>query len=790
MPLSIYGIRHHGPGCSKALRAALQRHPPDILLIEGPPDADDVLPLIAHDDMTPPVALLVYRPDDPRRAVFYPFAIFSPEWQAARFALDRRIPVRFIDLPVAHRLADDAARHGIAADAVPSESHPPAAEPPADDEHHAAQPAADDRASDPLAALAMAAGYDDHELWWDHQIEHRRDAAGLFEAIHGALAALRGESPGENRETLLREAHMRQCIRAAIREGHEHVAAVCGAWHAPALNVDRHASKDDAALLRGLPQSKVAATWIPWTHDRLSFRSGYGAGVRSPGWYEHLWTAPDQAAIRWAASAARLLRDEDLPASSAQVIDAVRLADALAALRDRPAPGLDELNESVFTVLCRGESAPMTLIHRKLEVGQRLGRVPESSPAVPLQRDLEAAQRALRLRPDPAARLLDLDLREPTGLGRSRLLHRLNLLGIPWGLLQPVHGKAGTFHEIWQLQWDPEFAVRIIEAAVWGRTVASAAEARARHDAAAAARLADITRLLDRTILADLPDAAAHILVALQDRAARSTDVPHLMEALPPLARIARYGDVRGSEGGAVRAIADGLFERIIVGLPPACASLDDEAAAAMLGRLRDVQEAINMLDASDWRTEWQTTLRRLSRTTHAAGGAGARHDADGPHGHVQGGCVRLLLEQDAVTADELHRLTRLSLSRAVSAQQAAAWIEGLVSGSGMVLLHHDGVWSALNGWLSELSGEAFVETLPLLRRAFADFTPPERRAMGEKAAALARSGAAHAAPVATAQPRPGAAPSLALDEARAARVLPALAKLLGVTGDRDDAQT
>lgn len=785
MPLSIYGIRHHGPGCAKALRAALQCHPPAILLIEGPPDADDVLPLIAHDDMTPPVALLVCRPDDPRRAVFYPFAIFSPEWQAARFALDRRIPVRFIDLPVAHRLADDAARHGIAAEAEPSESRPPAAEPPADDEHRAAQPPADDRARDPLAALAMAAGYDDHELWWDHQIEHRRDAAGLFEAIHGALAALRGESPGESRETLLREAHMRQCIRAAIREGYEHVAVVCGAWHAPALNVDRHASKDDAALLRGLPQSKVAATWIPWTHDRLSFRSGYGAGVRSPGWYEHLWTAPDQAAIRWAASAARLLRDEDLPASSAQVIDAVRLADALAALRDRPAPGLDELNESVFTVLCRGESAPMTLIHRKLEVGQRLGRVPESSPAVPLQRDLDAAQRGLRLRPDPAARMLDLDLREPTGLGRSRLLHRLNLLGIPWGLLQPVHGKAGTFHEIWQLQWDPEFAVRIIEAAMWGRTVASAAEARARHDADAASQLAEITRLLDRTILADLPDAAAHILVALQDRAARSADVPHMMEALPPLARTARYGDVRRSESSAVRAIADGLFERIIVGLPPACASLDDEAAAAMLSRLRDVQEAINMLDAAEWRGEWQAALRRLSQPAPSPHGAG-----DGPHGLIRGGCVRLLLEQQAVSADELHRLARLALSPAVAAQQAAAWIEGLVSGSGMVLLHHDGVWIALDAWLSELSGAAFVETLPLLRRAFADFTPPERRAMGEKAAALARRVAGGDVTAATAPPPPGATPVLALDETRAARVLPALAKLLGVTQVRDEGRT
>src|SRR5215470_15130860 len=101
MSIHVFGIRHHGPGCARSLRQALDALAPDAILVEGPPDADGVLPLAADPAMRPPVALLVYRPDTPKRAVFYPFAEFSPEWQAIRFQQQRNVPVRFMDLPMA-----------------------------------------------------------------------------------------------------------------------------------------------------------------------------------------------------------------------------------------------------------------------------------------------------------------------------------------------------------------------------------------------------------------------------------------------------------------------------------------------------------------------------------------------------------------------------------------------------------------------------------------------------------------------------------------------------------------
>ncbi|HET7036550.1 MAG TPA: DUF5682 family protein, partial [Thermomicrobiaceae bacterium] len=706
------------------------------------PDADEVVPLLAHPEMRPPVALLVYAPDEPRRAAFYPFTSFSPEWQALSFALERGIPARFIDLPLALRFALGDAP-AVAAD--PAKPEADASPPPQED---------------PIGLLAGAAGYDDHELWWEHQIEQRRDAAGLFQAIMEAMTLLRAEAPELDEGEARREAHMRQMIRAARREGFQRIAVVCGAWHAPALAAPGPA-KTDAALLAGLKRAKVTATWIPWTSARLSSRSGYGAGVPAPGWYAHLWQAPEALAVRWLARAAALLRAEDLPAPSSGVIEAVRLAEALAALRDRPAPGLDELREAIQAVLCQGDPAPLALIRHRLEIGDALGAVPASTPTVPLQQDLAARQRRLRLRPSAEIRALDLDLRQPTDQARSRLLHALNLLEIPWGKLERSGGGKSTFHELWSLRWQPELEVALIEANVWGNTIESAASARVRHRADETDELPALLALLDGAILAGLAESIAHLLARVRAGAALAADVRQLMDAMPALARVARYGDVRATPAEEIFPMIDSFFARIAIGLPGACASLDDAAAGELVASIGRVQESLITLDRAAPREEWRLVLRRIATS-------------DGVHGLVRGWCCRLLLEERALDGAELQRLARLALSPALPAATAAAWIAGVTRGSGLLLLQQDGLWTALDGWLRDLAPQSFVELLPLLRRAFAAFQPPERRAMGEKVKRLGQGGAA-ALDVMDGDGLAG------IDRARADRVLPVLARLLGV---------
>jgi Family of unknown function (DUF5682) len=760
MSTHLFGIRHHGPGCARSLLLALEALDPDIVLIEGPPDAQAVLPLMRHEAMIPPVALLIYAPDTPSKAVYYPFARFSPEWQALDYAFRRKLPVRFIDLPQEIQLArepeepeqpEEAPAEPMGGDEAMTSAAAPEA--PNDEQ---GQPAASPR-EDPLALLAQAAGYDDHELWWERQIEQRRDMVGFFDGILEAMTALRADTTPRDEEEAQREAQMRQGVRAAQQDGFQRIAVVTGAWHSPALG-DLSNARGDAALLKGLKRIKTQATWIPWTNSRLAYRSGYGAGVTSPGWYEHLWTTGDGAPTRWLTRAAHLLRSEGLDASSASVIEAVRLGEALAAMRDLPMPGLAEMHEATQTVLCNGDAARMTLIREKLEIGEAMGAVPPETPAVPLQRDLEAQQRRLRFPATTEDKQYDFDLRNENDRARSQLLHRLRLLGIPWGEPQRNYRTTSTFHEYWRVKWQVEFVIGLIEANVWGNTVARAATAKAIDAADKSADLPALTELLDQVILAALPEAVDHALSRVRDQAAVSADVRHLMDALPPLARVARYSDVRGAKADDVLPVYAALFERALIGLPGACASLDDEAATAMIGSMQHVDDSIGTLNDAGQREEWIATLRGLV-------------GRESIHGLVRGRSARFLLDRGALDEPELQRLARLALSTVTPAPQAAAWVEGILQGGGLALLHQDGLWQALDGWLSELAPEEFIALLPLLRRSFSGFQPPERRQMGEKVKKLRAPGG---------QAQTGDGEMSPINHERADLVLPVLAQILG----------
>jgi hypothetical protein len=799
----LLGVRHYGPGSARAVRAALEAARPGVVLVEGPPEADVLIPLAADADMRPPVALLAHAVDEPGRSAFWPLAEFSPEWVAVRWALEHDVPARFIDLPATHTLARRAADEGEHVDVDPyldtegqagGRGAGGAPGTTAPDARGGPGTAFSDVRADPLAVLAAAAGHDDPERWWEDVIEHRGpgegDAFAPFAALEEAMTALReteedgeggggedgGEGGGAHGRDLVREAWMRLRIRAARREFPQGVAVVCGAWHVPALR-RRVAVAADRALVKGLPRTKVDMTWVPWTHRRLSRAGGYGAGIESPGWYGHLFAAADRPVERWLTGVAGLLREEDRVVSPAHVIEAVRLAETLAAVRGRPLPGLTEVTDAARAVLCDGSDVPLALVHDRLVVGDALGEVPAGAPAVPLQRDLARSQRRLRLKPEAAGRELELDLRKETDAGRSRLLHRLRLLGIGWG--EPAASRStGTFRETWRLRWEPELSVRVAEAGVWGTTVLSAATARAEADAVTAQGLAEVTALAERCLLADLPDALSPVMRILADRAALDTDVGHLAEALPALVRSLRYGDVRGTDTAALSEVAAGLAERVFVGLPAACAALDADAAEEMRRHVDAVHTAVGLLGGApapghgDPRPRWRDVLRTLS----------AR---DTVPGVVRGRAVRLLLDDGELAPDEAARLMGLALSPGTPPAHAAAWVEGFVgvgSGGGMLLLHDERLLALIDTWLTGVPAEAFTDVLPLLRRTFSAHEPGVRRGIGD----LVRRGPrARGSVTGAGTGVPGFAAGL--DTARADAVLPVVRLILGRDPVRDD---
>lgn len=747
----VLGIRHHGPGSARSVAEALSELRPGLVLVEGPPELDEVLPLLADPGMVPPVAGLIYAVDEPGLASFYPLAAFSPEWVAARWALSTGAAVRAIDLPAAHTFALRRAEPALPA-------HPAVASGPAANKPVPYRP-------DAIGMLAAAAGYSDAERWWEDAVEHRNGGPmERFGAITDAIAEIRAADPRpadhpDVVENNLREAAMRRLLRAAIREGHDRIAVVCGAYHAPALvPAGFPAASADSKVLAGLPKSKVTATWVPWTSHRLSFRSGYGAGVSAPGWYQHLfthWMDPQPAgdvATTWLVRVADALRGENLDASPASVVEASRLATALAAVRGRPSPGLVELDDAAQAVLCDGSPLPLAVVHSGLTVGHELGSVPGSVPTVPLAADLAAAQRSLRWKPGALEEVLVLDLRKPNQLARSVLLHRLQLLGIHWGVPAETGRTTGTFKEAWTVQWNPELSVAVVEASRYGTTVASAAAAAAAEQARESEGLANLSELLSRCLLADLPDGISAVVAALAERTALQQDVAPLLETIAPLARTCRYGNVRGVDVAGVRKILDTTVVRACVGLPTACAGLDDDAAAAMRKALDSANDGLALLPdlpLGDWR-----------QALAAVAGS------DRIHGSVAGRASRMLLDAGVLDGAEVAARLSRRLSLATPAPAAAAWLDGLLSGDAALLVYDPRLLGIVDGWISGVDEDVFDDVLPLLRRTFAAFSGPERREIGEQISRTRN----RAAPAADEQ----------LDLAAAA---PALRKMAGYLG-------
>jgi hypothetical protein len=753
MPLHIFGIRHHGPGSARNVVAALNEVRPDIVLIEGPPEGDVLLQWVAHTDMQPPVALLAYATDQPQNAVFYPFATYSPEWQAIRWALENKVPVRFMDMPLVHKLAMRPTD-----DAEPPEAAPDteATAPLANDEATEPDPNALPLVPNPMQYLAETAGYADSEAWWDQHFERGAQPIEIFGAINDAMAALRETFASHDGDNPVREAFMRRAIRTAERELYSTIAVVCGAWHAPALQKPEEHRKNDDNLLKNLPKTKVEATWMPWTNDRLLFISGYGAGIESPGWYAHTWEHPtDRDGTLWLTKAAHAFRAAEKDISSAHVIEAVRLVQALSTMRQLPYPGLDELNEAIQTVMCMGEAEPLALLRGPLLVGNRLGQVPSGVPQTPLQADFERQLGKLRFKIAESAKDIELDLREEGSRQRSVFLHRLQLLEIGWGSMATARGK-GTYKENWTLYWRPEMMIALVEKAPWGNTIEAAANAFVLQRAEQATDLAQVLLLLNATLPSELPAATEAVVRRMDQLASGTTDIAVLLEAIPPLVDLKKYGNVRQSDTELIGFILNSLFYRLLAGLPVGCSGIDEQQATEMSNHIQKAHQAVLLLDDAAYRTDWGSTLQVILDNPLSAP-------------FLQGTCCKLLYDSQFLDAERTAAQFSLALSSAQPPTVSVQWLEGFLSNAAMVLLLDERIWGMVDQWMADIDDDAFQAVLPLLRRTFSGYSGAEKRKIAAKAKRTNTTGNAG----------PMAEQAEYFNMERAARVLPILEKIL-----------
>ncbi|MDW8470866.1 DUF5682 family protein [Streptomyces scabiei] len=759
----LLGVRHHSPALAAAVPALLDASGAEVVCVELPADFQQWLPHLAAPGTLAPVALA--GASEGGRLGFYPFADFSPELAALRWARERGVEVICCDLPMSDPAwSADGPGPGPALPAPPANgpaagpADGPAAPadgpaPPADTRSAVAEAAAPSAPPTAFAAALTAAGTGrDGDDLWDRCVEVLAPGCApeaIRRAALGVGWALRRDAEsagGVPSVDLARETHMRDTVARAAAGGRR-VAAVIGAFHAPALTdgladgpaeggsgapVPRTSGAAGRAPATGLvaEHPSVVTSLVPYAFDLLDSRSGYPAGIRDPRWQQAVFTAGgDPGLLRGAAARAitdvcRELRAAGHTAGTGEATETLRMACDLASLRGLTAPGRGEVLEALTTVMGQGEPLGRgRALARALDVvlvGTDRGRIAPGTPRSGLGPSVEAELAALRLPgpDDPASRELRLDpLRSALDSRRETLLQRLAVCGAGYGEAVEVAGTGdGTaLTTRWRLSWTPAVPVRLDLAGIRGVTAGLAAEGTLREtfrreSADGGPTCALVLAGLRAAARCDLPALVADRLADAAAVLPAAATLPELLEALDLLEAL-RRGHLPGTtaEGRLSAAeLAVDLLDAAVRALPGLAGSDRPEDAAALVAlasRAGDHRLGLRMDDA----------LGTLARTGSPL---------------VQGAALaaRVLLDLDA--ADTLGERAagwidtatgpdgRLALARRLS---------GLLSGAAPLLQSAPKALDPLLDRIDTLTDQGFLDRLPALRGGFDTLTPAGR---------------------------------------------------------------
>ncbi|WP_433218849.1 DUF5682 family protein [Dactylosporangium sp. CS-047395] len=730
----LIGVRHHSPALSVVIGSLLDAYRPEVLLLELPSEFASWLPWLADPATTAPVALAGVVGTDGSPA-FYPFADFSPELVAVRWAAANGVPVVPCDLPLASRdwragsLSPDSSAPGTAFG----------------------------------EALRRAASGRPDEDMWDRVVEARAPGSSPEAVRRAALLvgwAMRTDAAsgsGVPALDLRREAWMRRCLGAV--EG-KRVAAVVGSFHAAALLpgsslgadadlVDGTAGFGDAGVIDagtaadgdgsgvvdvggGRGGGGVVTSLVPYSFALLDSRSGYPAGIRDPRWQQAVVRAAgradgvEAAALACVVEVCARVRAGGHPAGPAEAREVVRLASDLARLRGLPAPGRGEIVEALQSVLAHGEvlgrGRVVAAAMEAVLVGDVRGTLAAEAPRSGLRPAVQVLLEELRLPgPGGAAKELRLDpLRSELDRRRDVVLRQLGVCRIPYGEHTAVEGTAGVdaLTTRWNVGWTPGTEAMLDVAGVRGVTLAQAAEGalrerRRREEAAEGATAAQIIAGLAAAAECGLAGLAGERLAEVAEQLPASATLDELMAALGLLDRL-RSGHVPGLPA----AVAAGLGDLGALGDALEAAAVRQIDGLAGSDELADVQALVALgrrADAAGVGLRLADALQRLS--------------ADGtPTMSAAAGAVQVLLG----LAEPAALGTRVAswVDAAIdddSRRRLLGHLRGLLGAAEPLLQSGPDALDGLLDRVATLPDDAFLARLPALRGGFHAVSPAGR---------------------------------------------------------------
>ncbi len=586
--------------------------------------------------------------------------------------------------------------------------------------------------------FARLAGENDYETYWERHFEHNLSEDAYRRASYEfgqSLRDLEQDAPRWRAENLVREAYMRRRIQQTIKSGvkPEKIVAVVGAFHAPVLSHEHPPMTDEE--LNSLRRRGSKLTLMPYSYFKLSSQSGYGAGNHAPAYFELMWEAMEHGDLpglpsKYLSLIARHVRDDGTHRSTAEVIEGVRLATTLSAMKDGSAPTLADLRDAAITLIGHGELSTIKDAVARVDVGTAIGELPKGVSRTSIQSDFERELIRLKLEKYKTAvkQDLTLDLRENRraktdegaflDLNRSSFLHRLRLLEIGFAVPARSGQESVTWAEKWVVQWTPESEIALVEAVLLGETVELATGYKFRNKLELCTSIAEAAGLVRDACQCGLMQSMDLARHRLQHLATESSSFEAVAHADRELGMIARYGDVRKFDPAPLIPLIQELFVQGSLALY-AASNCDNDAAKKLVRGMDDLNKV--SLEYTDVVEEqlWIDSLQKLA-------------DSDDRNPLASGYACAILLERGLIANEDLAREVSRRISPGIPADLGAGWFEGLAGRNRYALLARQPLWEQLGEYVSGLEEDQFRRALVFLRRAFGGFSPHEKRQIAE----------------------------------------------------------
>ena len=532
---------------------------------------------------------------------------------------------------------------------------------------------------------------------------------------------------------------MSKVVSDVCGEGYkiDEIAMVVGAFHVEGIESENFILTEKE--VKQLPKLEVKKTLMPYSYYKLSTYSNYGAGNKAPAYYEFLWKGFNKGDIFYPtliylSKIAEYQRKIGNMVSSAQIIEAVQLAISLANIHDSKIPTLKDIQDAAITCMAHGSYAELVMAMANVEVGKKIGKIPQEAIQTSIQSDFYNLLKELKLEKyqSLSATELRLDLREKLrvqsekaalmDLNRSYFFHKLRVLKISFAKLIEKNQENTTWAEDWVLQWSPETEIEIVETILKGDTIEFATAFELMQRINNSTTLSQMAEVVKDAFYCGMPKALEKAFQALQNCISGDIPVDEIARTMSTLSLMLRYGDIRKLNMEVLIPILEQLFLRVCLMLPSESAC-DNEAATKLSESIIILHNVVENHDFLD-RERWYDILLELATR-------------DDLNTKISGLAMAILLEAGKVDNDTLGQEVERRLSKGIPAELGATWFEGLSMKNHYTLIARLGLWEKLQNYISDLDEEEFKRALLFLRRAFADFTSNEKHDIAENIAEI-----------------------------------------------------